>query len=140
MHPARPFFVPVFASILLAFFALAQSRLVAAAPTCPQETNDPYGLNCTYNQATGQPAPDTKPSIAEALGSVLNWLFGILGFIFLMLIVWGGIAWMTAGGNEERVNKAKIMINAAIAGLVVVFISFALAEAIIGALGVATGT
>lgn len=138
MHTARPFLGPVFATVLLACLALAQFRLAAAAPTC--NANDPYGLNCTYNQATGQSAPETTPSIADAFGSVLNWLFTILGFIFLMLIIWGGISWMTAGGNEERVNKAKIMINAAIAGLVVVFISFALAEAIIGALGVATGT
>lgn len=98
-----------------------------------------YGLNQTYKVATNADPP-AETSIAKTLGSILNWLFGILGFIFLMTIVWGGIAWMTAGGNEEKVNKAKVMINAAIAGLVVVFISFALADAIAGALIGATGT
>lgn len=98
-----------------------------------------YGLNQTYRAATNtNPPADT--SIAKAMGSALNWMFGILGFIFLMLIVWAGIGWMTAGGNEEKVKKSKVMIEAAIGGLVVVFISFALADAIATVLAGVTGT
>jgi len=100
-----------------------------------------YGLSQTYRVATNsEPPADADTSIAKVIGSMLNWMFGILGFIFLMLMIWAGIGWMTAGGNEEKVKKSKVMIDAAIGGLVVVFISFALADAIAGALIAATGT
>ena len=52
----------------------------------------------------------------------------------------GEVQWMTAGGNEEKVTKAKAMIGAAIAGMIVIFISYALADAIVGALITASGT
>ena len=42
--------------------------------------------------------------------------------------------------QAEKVAKAKVTINAAIAGLVVIFISYALADAIVGALIDASGT
>jgi|SRR5579872_6210949 len=47
----------------------------------------------------------------------------VLAFIFLLI---GGIRWITAGGDEKGVEKARGMITAALIGLVVVLIAFAL--------------
>ncbi|MDD5110726.1 MAG: hypothetical protein PHI63_05975 [Patescibacteria group bacterium] len=102
------------------------------------QTGDNYGADPTCQAATGAPCVNVEPS--KFIGSIINWGFGLLGFVFLMLIIWGGVSWMTAGGNEEKVSKAKHQINAAIAGLVVVFISYALADAIVLMLSGATGT
>lgn len=100
---------------------------------------DPYGLNCTYGAAGGAPDAEADP-LPKAIGLTLNWAAGILGFIFLIWIIQAGVAWMTAGGNEERVAKAKTHINAAISGLIIIFISYALAIVIVQALSEASGT
>jgi len=60
------------------------------------------------------------------VGTVISTVLGFLGVIFIALIVYGGILWMTAGGNDEKVGKAKNIIRNAAIGLVVVLISYSL--------------
>ena len=136
----RPWLVSL--TLLAAGLALLPALTQAADPSVTPSDDPSYGLNRTYQKAFGAPPTDSEdePLLAKTLGLILNWFMGLLGFIFLMIIIYGGIGWMTAGGSEERVEKAKHQINAAIAGLIVVFISYALAEAIVVALGGASGT
>jgi hypothetical protein len=47
----------------------------------------------------------------------------VLSFLFLVI---GGIRWMTGGGDEKAVSGARGMITAAIIGLVIVLVSYAL--------------
>ena len=53
-------------------------------------------------------------------------VLSLLGVIFLVLMVYGGSIWMTAGGKEDRVNKAKDLIAAAVIGLVIVVSAYAI--------------
>lgn len=52
--------------------------------------------------------------------SIINWTLGILALIAVILILIGGFRWMTAGGNEEKVESAKKTLYAAIIGLVII--------------------
>ncbi|MBI4407320.1 MAG: hypothetical protein HY565_02355 [Candidatus Kerfeldbacteria bacterium] len=52
--------------------------------------------------------------------SIINWVLGILALIAVILILIGGFRWMTAGGNEEKVESAKKTLYAAIIGLVII--------------------
>ena len=52
--------------------------------------------------------------------NVINWVLGILALIAVILILVGGFRWMTAGGNEEKVESAKKTLYAAIIGLVII--------------------
>lgn len=47
----------------------------------------------------------------------------VLAFIMLLI---GGIRWITAGGDEKAVGSARNMITAALIGLVIVLVAFAL--------------
>jgi len=64
---------------------------------------------------------------------------GFLSIIAVLIILMGGFKWMTAGGNEEKVEEAKKMIIAGIVGLAVIFTSFAIATFVINQLISATG-
>lgn len=72
--------------------------------------------------------------LSTIVGSVIQALLGLLGVIFLGLIVYGGFIWMIARGNEKRVTEAKdIMINSTI-GLVIVLSAYAITTYVISAL------
>lgn len=57
---------------------------------------------------------------------VVQWILGLLALIAVIFILYGGFIWMTAGGNEERVDSAKKTITAAVIGLVVVLLAWAI--------------
>jgi len=88
-----------------------------------------------YGTATGLGTQDIRTGVM----SIVNVLLGFLGIIAIIIILWGGFRWMTAGGNEEKVGEAKQIITAGIIGLVIIFIAYALATFIITQLISATG-
>ena len=59
---------------------------------------------------------------ANLIGLVLSWV----GVIFLILTIYGGLIWMTAQGNDQKMEKAKTLIIAAISGLIVVIAAYAI--------------
>jgi len=65
---------------------------------------------------------------AEEPGGILVKLFqfgmGLIGLSALIMIVFGGIVYMTAGDSQERIKKAKGYINNAIFGLILALLSF----------------
>ncbi|MCF7820684.1 MAG: pilin [Candidatus Pacebacteria bacterium] len=58
------------------------------------------------------------------ISTILYTLFGFLGVLFIALIIYGGIQWMTASGNDEQVTKAKKVLKSAIIGLVIVLAAY----------------
>jgi len=51
--------------------------------------------------------------------------------LVLIYIVWGGIQWITASGDKQKLTNARSKITWAVIGLIVIFLSFA----IVGAVG-----
>jgi len=65
---------------------------------------------------------------------VFHVTIGLAGAIFLLMFLFGGVSYMTAGGNDESVGKArKMMLNAAI-GLLIVLASYGVGTWIINTL------
>ena len=64
----------------------------------------------------------------ELIGRVIRTIMGILGAIVLIMFLYGGIMWMTARGNADRISTAlKTLIWAAL-GTVTIFASYALTK------------
>lgn len=101
--------------------ALLTASLPAVASAPPgMGTKIKNAMDQTANWAGFFPA-DSKPrTFAQILGSYTNGIITFLGLIFLVLIIFGGFKWMTAGGNEEQVTKAKGFIKNAAIGLTVI--------------------
>jgi ABC-type nickel/cobalt efflux system permease component RcnA len=51
---------------------------------------------------------------------VVGAALSLLGVIFVVLMVLAGYNWMTASGNEQKVDEAKSTLKRAIIGLVIV--------------------
>lgn len=72
--------------------------------------------------------------LPTAVVNVINYILLFLGLIAVIMILWGGFQWLTAGGNEEKVDKAKKILTAAIIGLVIVLFAYAIANFVISVL------
>lgn len=70
--------------------------------------------------------------------NIVNFFLGFLGLISVIMVIYGGITYVTAAGNQESIDKAKKVIMYAIIGIVIVLISFALINTVIG--GATAGT
>lgn len=70
-------------------------------------------------------------TIPEIIGRVVSMILGVLGSLALLMFIWGGIVWMTAQGNDEKIKKAKNTIVYAILGLVVAFLSYTIVSYLI---------
>lgn len=90
-------------------------------------------------QDVGEAAGFGTANLMEIIGTIISVVLGILGVVFLLLIIASGFFWMTAGGNEDKVKRAKrILINGTV-GLVIVISSYAIASFILNAISDATG-
>jgi len=76
-------------------------------------------------------------SIRTLILKIVNFFLGFLGLIAVIMIIYGGITYVTSAGNEEKAGEAKKIIMYAIIGIIIVLISFALVNTVIG--GVASG-
>jgi len=52
-----------------------------------------------------------KEDLPTSIGSIISAVLALAGTIFLVLTVYGGITWMTAMGNSEKVEKALGDVN-----------------------------
>ncbi|MFA5022172.1 MAG: hypothetical protein WC508_03775 [Patescibacteria group bacterium] len=91
------------------------------------------GLN--YGTYTGLGTKD----IREGIMAVIRILLGFLGIIAIVIMLYGGFVWLISAGNEEKVGQAKKIITAGVIGLVIIFVSYALATFVVSQLMTATG-
>ncbi len=77
--------------------------------------------------------------IRDVIINLVNVLLGFLGIIAVIIIIWGGFRWLTAGGNEESVATARSIITSGIIGLGIIIASFAIARFLILSLSQSTG-
>jgi len=114
--------VPVFAVALTASAGSADNMLWG-------------GYESNVQAASGLGNTDPR----EMAGSVINIFLGFLGVIAVLIILYGGFKWMTAGGNDDGIGEAKQMISAGVVGLVVILAAFGIAQFVINQLYTATG-
>lgn len=63
-------------------------------------------------------------SLQEIVGQAIKLLLSFVGSILLALYVYAGILYMTAGGNSERIDKAKQILVWATLGVAVMLTSY----------------
>lgn len=64
--------------------------------------------------------------LVQTVINIIQWILGLLGLVAVIMIIIGGFRWMTAGGNEEKVETAKKILTAAIIGLIIVLLAWAI--------------
>jgi len=73
-----------------------------------------------------------RGSISGIIQRVISTVLGFVGVIFLVLIIVGGLMWMTAGGNEDQVGKSKKLITNAVIGTIIIMLAYVLVSFVMG--------
>jgi len=87
------------------------------------------GLKSIGKSTTGKEIGISR--VANVQGLIARIIYAVLslvGVIFFILIVYAGFLWMTGGGNEEHIKKAKGIFASAFIGLLIVLTSYYLVD------------
>jgi len=76
-------------------------------------------------------APFTPPKVdfiktgtfSQILGNVLDWILILAGAIAVVYLVYGGILYITAGGDAEKATKGRTAVVNAIIGIVIILLA-----------------
>ncbi len=90
------------------------------------------GLTATGTAVYGA---DAETSLPDFLGErIIAPALGFVGILFLVLMLYAGFLWMTAGGNVELVAKAKRLIVQAVIGLVLIISAYVITTTVMNEL------
>lgn len=82
---------------------------------------------------------DPGKGFATDFGGLLNGLISFVMIIAAILVflylIWGGIEWITSGGDKGKTESARNKITAAVIGLIVVAASYAILTLALNFLG-----
>lgn len=76
--------------------------------------------------ATAGYASSSTTTVEGLVGNIILALLSFVGVLFLALIIFGAITWMTAEGNDDKVKKATTIITNSIIGLVITLSAYAI--------------
>jgi len=112
----------------LLFFCFGFSLLSKTASA--YNFNQDSGLDTTASQAgfTEQLKTLTPESLA---GQAISIILFFLGVLFISLIIYGGMVWLTSEGNEQKITKAKGTMTMAFIGLSLVIAAYAISRFVI---------
>src|SRR3989338_10590679 len=114
--------------ILIGLLAVINVALAAGAFQADLKTNFDSYLNIVA-QGPGYNT-DVDASAAGPMMSLIAYGLSLLGIIFLVLVVWSGLQWMSAGGNEDKIGEAKKRIVRASIGLGITLSAFIISYAV----------
>lgn len=106
----------------------ASSVLASATQALAANT----GIDSSVQIPSGFFFEDADGLISTILRSIML-LSGLLVFLYL---IWGGIEWITSGGDKGKTENARNKITAAIIGLVILAASYAIFQLVLKLLGV----
>jgi len=72
-------------------------------------------------------ATDNQNYLTDLIGSIIGTIIGLIGSVFLILIIYSGWQWLTAGGEEGKIDKAKTRIKNSVIGVGVCLLAFGIA-------------
>jgi cbb3-type cytochrome oxidase subunit 3 len=100
-----------------------------------KSTKEAYGADVSDDSTDSGLITDIPGAIGTIIGAVL----AFVGLLFFLLMIYGGLLWMLARGNEQQVEKAKNLIISAVIGLIIILSAYAITAFIGGALTEAGG-
>lgn len=100
--------------------------------------NDGGWLQGKSATVTGSELSNAK--ISTVIASLMRWLLYLVGFLAVIAFVISGILYLTAAGDDERIERAKTAMIYAIVGVIVALMGLIIINAVDSWLGGDTST
>lgn len=126
--------VKMFAMGVLMLASAAAAALPASAALelyCQDGTKVSKITECT--EYGGVANKDTD--LGATVTGLINVILGIVGFLTVLMIIFGGITYTTSAGDPGKVKKAKDTIMYGVIGLVVAVLAFAIVNFVLTNVG-----
>ena len=111
--------VSLFAKFSTSAVILASSTMAVSA----QETWETW-----VNKVKG---PRAEGDLQVIIIDLLNWGIGLTALVAVVMLIWNGIRYITANGDEDKIKGATKGITYAIIGLVICFFSILIVNFVI---------
>lgn len=106
---------------IFSLFSQLLLRPLQAAGTREELENQ---LESAGARSWGETSESAAGNLAVIIRYAVSAFLGLLGIIFLVLILYAGFNWMTAGGSEEKVTTAKQTLIRATIGLIIIVAAY----------------
>jgi cysteine-rich repeat protein len=87
-----------------------------------------WALELSYPNVNIPGVGETTLDLNMNLSTLIAWLYyfiiGISGFAALVMIIYGGVQWMTSAGNPTKMGEARDKISSALLGVVIILMSW----------------
>lgn len=90
-------------------------------------------ISPTDNPQAISTATGGQGSFRQLALTIVNFFLTFLGLIAVVMIIYGGFLYVSAAGNQEKIESAKKIIMYAVIGIVVILLSFAIVNTVLGA-------
>jgi len=80
-------------------------------------------------------ATGNQGSLRPLILTILQFFLGFLGLLAVIMIIYGGVLYVSAAGAQEKIDKGKKIIMYAIVGIVIILLSFAIVNTVLGGAG-----
>jgi len=95
------------------------------------------GQSASYTGASNGATADV--TLIALISGIINAALAITGVIVLVFMIYAGYTWMTAGGDSDKVTKAKETISRSVIGLAIVLFSYAIVAYVVPMILCASG-
>jgi len=115
--------------IIFIFDLSASIFLIGPLSASAAETKPNIKIDVGANFSAVAPCPTDSSKlcinwISEYIVAIYKYAIGVVGIIATVVLMIGGLVWLTSGGNQTRVGEAKAWIGASLTGLLLTLGSF----------------
>jgi hypothetical protein len=72
--------------------------------------------------------PVESGSLLGTIDRVLTWLLGLAGALAVIYLIYGGILYITAGGDAEKATKGRTALVNAIIGIIIIALAMVIVK------------
>ena len=119
----------VMSAVLMGVGVLGVSAPVSAAFYCPDGTTSSDG---TVNGCSDITNANKDTDLMTTMNTIINVIIGVIGFLAVAMIIYGGFQYTSSAGAADKVKSAKDTIMYGIIGLIVALLAFAIVNFVLG--------
>ena len=115
-------------SIVTAIAAVFATAVPAMATACPDGTLR-AGEDLPSVAQCNLPAEDETAgsgNLFVTIQNIINWVLAVLGIVAVIMIIIGGVTYMTSQGDPGKTKRARDTILYGIVGLVIALLAYAI--------------